>query len=54
MKSINKKASRHGGKEITTKKIKELGAQAEKELYLFNTLDNEPFLITVLELPPLV
>jgi hypothetical protein len=31
MKSINKKASRHGGKEITTKKIKELGAQAEKE-----------------------
>jgi hypothetical protein len=31
MKSINKKASHHGGKEITTKKIKELGAQAEKE-----------------------
>jgi hypothetical protein len=30
MKSINKKASRHGGKEITTKKIKELGAQAER------------------------
>ena len=31
MKSINKKASRHGGKEMTTKEIKELGAQAEKE-----------------------
>ncbi len=31
MKSINKKASRHGGKEITTKKIKEHGALAEKE-----------------------
>jgi hypothetical protein len=31
MKSINKRLSRHGGKEMTTKKIKELGAQAEKE-----------------------
>jgi hypothetical protein len=31
MKSINKEASRHGGKELTTKKMKELGAQAEKE-----------------------
>jgi hypothetical protein len=31
MKSINKKASQHGGKEKTTKKIKDLGAQAERE-----------------------
>jgi hypothetical protein len=31
MKSINKEASRHGGKELTTKKMKKLGAQAEKE-----------------------
>jgi hypothetical protein len=31
IKSIKKEASRHGGKELTTKKMKELGAQAEKE-----------------------
>ncbi len=31
MKSINKEASPHGGKELTTKKMKELRAQAEKE-----------------------
>jgi hypothetical protein len=31
MKSINKEALQHGGKELTTKKMKELGAQAEKE-----------------------
>jgi hypothetical protein len=31
MKSINKEASRHGRKELTMKKMKELGAQAEKE-----------------------
>jgi hypothetical protein len=31
MKSIDKEASRHGGKELTTKKMKELGAQSEKE-----------------------
>jgi hypothetical protein len=31
MKSINKEALHHGGKELTTKKMKELGAQAEKE-----------------------
>jgi hypothetical protein len=31
MKRINKEASLHGGKELTTKKIKELRAQAEKE-----------------------
>ena len=28
---INKKASRHGGKELSIRKMKELGAQAEKE-----------------------
>jgi hypothetical protein len=31
MKSINKEVSHHGGKELTMKKMKELGAQAEKE-----------------------
>jgi hypothetical protein len=31
MKRINKEALLHGGKELTTKKMKELGAQAEKE-----------------------
>jgi hypothetical protein len=31
MKRINKEASCHGGKELTTKKMKELGAQAQKE-----------------------
>jgi hypothetical protein len=31
MKSINKEALCHGGKELTTKKMKELGVQAEKE-----------------------
>ena len=31
MKCINKEASRHGGKELTIRKMKELGAQAEKE-----------------------
>jgi hypothetical protein len=31
MKRFNKEASRHGGKELTTRKMKELGAQAEKE-----------------------
>jgi hypothetical protein len=28
---INKEASRHGGKELLLRKMKELGAQAEKE-----------------------
>ena len=28
---INKEASQHGGKELSLRKIKELGAQAEKE-----------------------
>jgi hypothetical protein len=28
---INKEASRHGGKELSVRKMKELGAQAEKE-----------------------
>ncbi len=31
MKSINKEALCHGGKELTTKKMKELGAQAENK-----------------------
>ena len=31
MNSINKEASRHGGKELITKKMKELGVQAERE-----------------------
>jgi hypothetical protein len=31
MKRINKEALLHGGKELTMKKMKELGAQAEKE-----------------------
>ena len=31
MKRINKEVSRHGGKELTMRKVKELGAQAEKE-----------------------
>jgi hypothetical protein len=31
MKIINKEASHHGGKELTTKKMKELGVQSEKE-----------------------
>jgi hypothetical protein len=31
MTSINKEASRHGGKELSLRKMKELGAQAEKE-----------------------
>jgi hypothetical protein len=28
---INKEASRHGGKELSLRKMKELGTQAEKE-----------------------
>jgi hypothetical protein len=54
MKSINKKASRHGGKEITAKKIKELGAQAEKEAVAMFDAETKQNSTMEQEEPPLV